>query len=156
MRRRLFGLTRQDLLIITEAVIMAIPIEFWLRRLPLDALIARLGKVGRGHRSVRSPIDIERAARLVDALAMFYPLNPTCLKKSLVLFRILRKRGIAAELRLGVRKVQDRFAAHGWIECQGRVLLGGGMEHLYVTLPLASGAQGTVVLRTLLDDHSHP
>jgi hypothetical protein len=34
-----------------------------------------------------------------------------------------------------VRKVEDDFTSHAWIECDGRILLGGGVEHLYATLP---------------------
>jgi hypothetical protein len=64
-----------------------------------------------------------------------YP-HATCLKRSLILLRLLRKRGIPAELRLGVRKVDDDFSAHAWIECAGRTLLDGGIAHLYSTLPL--------------------
>jgi hypothetical protein len=130
---RLFKLSYQDFIMAMEAAALVLPVEFALRRRgSLVTLVARFAGTDRG---VRETIDVGRAARLVDAVAACYP-NTTCLKKSLILLRLLRKRGIAAELRLGVRKVDDDFSAHAWIECAGRTLLDGGTAHLYATLPL--------------------
>ena len=118
-----------------EAAALVIPVELALRRqVSLAVLVARFAGTDRNNRK-RETIDVARAARLVDAVAACYP-NTTCLKKSLILLRLLRKRGIPAELRLGVRKVDDDFSAHAWIECAGRTLLDGGTAHLYSTLPL--------------------
>lgn len=118
-----------------EAAAFVIPVELALRRqVPLARLVAQFAGTDR-NRSGRGTIDVGRAARLVDAVTACYP-NTTCLKKSLILLRLLRKRGIPAELRLGVRKVDDHFSAHAWIECAGRTLLDGGTAYLYSTLPL--------------------
>ena len=118
-----------------EAAALVIPVELALRRqVSLATLVARFAGTHQNNRA-RETIDIGRAARLVEAVAACYP-NITCLKKSLILRRLLRKRGIPAELRLGVRKVDDDFSAHAWIECAGRTLLDGGTAHLYSTLPL--------------------
>jgi hypothetical protein len=131
---RLFRLSYQDFIMAAEAAAFVIPVELALRRrVPLAMLVARFAGTDRNRR--RETIDIGRAARLVDAVTACYP-NTTCLKKSLILLRLLRKRGVPAELRLGVRKVDDDFSAHAWIECAGRTLLDGGTAHLYSTLPL--------------------
>ena len=61
-----------------------------------------------------------------------------CLKQSLILFGILRRRDIPAELRIGVRRVGDKLNAHTWIEYDGHVLLDGGIANEYATLPLRS------------------
>jgi len=74
----------------------------------------------------------------VEATAAFYPLNPTCLKKSLILLRILARRGIRAELRLGVRKIHEEFSAHAWVVCDGSIVLGAGIADLFAPLPLMS------------------
>jgi Transglutaminase-like superfamily len=132
---RLFRLTYQDFVMAAEVAALVLPVELALRRTSLGALIARFGRTDRIRRGGREIVDVGRAARLVDAVAGCYP-NITCLKKSLILLRLLRKRGIAAELRLGVRKVDDDFTAHAWIEYSGRTLLDGGTAHLYSTLPL--------------------
>lgn len=45
-----------------------------------------------------------------------------CLKQSLVLWTLLRCQGISSELRIGVQRDTDKFAAHAWVEYQGVVL----------------------------------
>jgi len=44
----------------------------------------------------------------------------TCLRRSLVLQRMLGRRSIPAELRLGVRKEEGQLKAHAWLEYQGQ------------------------------------
>jgi len=51
----------------------------------------------------------------------------TCLPRSLTLWWILRRYGVKAELRLGVRNAGERFAAHAWVVCHGTVI--GEAEH---------------------------
>ena len=132
---RLLTLSSRDFVMAAEAAALVLPVEIALRRrVSLDTLLARFartGRIGGGEDS----IDVGRAARLVEAVTACYP-AATCLKKSLILFRLLRRRGIPAELRLGVRTVDGTFSAHAWIECEGRTLLDGGMAHLYSSLPL--------------------
>jgi uncharacterized membrane protein YpjA len=45
-----------------------------------------------------------------------------CLKQSLVLWTLLRSQGITTELRIGVQRESEKFAAHAWVEYQGMVL----------------------------------
>jgi Transglutaminase-like superfamily len=45
-----------------------------------------------------------------------------CLKQSLVLWTVLRSQGIVSELRIGVQRESDKFAAHAWVEYQGTIL----------------------------------
>lgn len=63
---------------------------------------------------------IEETAHRVSLAAAFYPRRALCLEQSLTLFTLLRRRGIAAEFRLGV---QPRpFYAHAWVEANGRAI----------------------------------
>jgi hypothetical protein len=69
--------------------------------------------------------EVERgraAARLVDAAARRGVYRATCLPRSLVLWCLLRRRGIDADLRIGVRKEAGEFQAHAWVEYRGAVL----------------------------------
>jgi transglutaminase-like putative cysteine protease len=60
---------------------------------------------------------IDAIARAVAAAGAFYPGRALCLEQSLVLYWCLRRRGVEAELRIGV---QPRpFAAHAWVEYRG-------------------------------------
>jgi len=60
---------------------------------------------------------IDHAARNVALSAAFFPCRVRCLEQSLALFVLLRRRGVNAELRLGVQPY--RFRAHAWVECDG-------------------------------------
>ena len=73
---------------------------------------------------VSEPHDADRiiaeTTRRVSLAAAFYPRRALCLEQSLTLFVLLRRRGVAAELRLGV---QPRpFYAHAWVEAGGRAI----------------------------------
>jgi len=61
-------------------------------------------------------------ARMVTATARHLFIATNCLDQSLVLWWLLRRRGIAAELRFGARKEAGPFDAHSWVELDGRVL----------------------------------
>ena len=43
----------------------------------------------------------------------------TCLTRSLLLGCLLRRRGVASKLRIGVRLIQGTLNAHAWVECDG-------------------------------------
>ncbi len=61
-------------------------------------------------------------ALAVSRAAAHHLLPMTCLPRSLALQRMLRSRGVAAELRIGVRKepvAGGGIAAHAWIEVDG-------------------------------------
>lgn len=63
---------------------------------------------------------IAETTRRVSIAAAFYPRRALCLEQSLTLFVLLRRRGVHAELRLGV---QPRpFYAHAWVEAGGRAI----------------------------------
>lgn len=67
-------------------------------------------------------ISIERL-RLASARVQRYsPVPGNCLSRSLVLWWQLRRRGLTPGLRLGVSLAGGTFAAHAWVELNGRVL----------------------------------
>lgn len=60
------------------------------------------------------------AVRRVANAAVFYPRRALCLEQSVVLFYVLRRRGVPAELKVGVQPFP--FVAHAWVEHEGRPL----------------------------------
>ena len=58
-------------------------------------------------------------ARMVGIAARHGFGRVTCLPRSLTLWRLLRNQGIAAELRIGVRREAGRMDAHAWVEHGG-------------------------------------
>ncbi|WP_254568520.1 lasso peptide biosynthesis B2 protein [Oscillatoria sp. HE19RPO] len=65
---------------------------------------------------------IIKTTRMVQLAARYCQPWANCLKKSLVLWGLLRHQGIESELRIGVKKKSGNFAAHAWVEWQGFVL----------------------------------
>lgn len=73
---------------------------------------------GRQDCPITDPIEAERVNHRVRMAAVFYPGRALCLEQSLALFILLRRRGIGAELRLGVQPYP--FNAHAWVELNGQ------------------------------------
>jgi hypothetical protein len=66
-----------------------------------------------------------RGARAVESVLRLLPTDSRCLVTSLVLIAVLARRGGAASLVIGVVP-EPRFAAHAWVELNGRPLLKPG------------------------------
>jgi hypothetical protein len=62
------------------------------------------------------------AAKLVAIAAGRGPVRATCLRRSLVLWWLLRRDGIETVLRVGVNRDSGSLEAHAWVEFQGRPL----------------------------------
>lgn len=72
----------------------------------------------------------ERLAYIVGRVLALMPTDRRCLIHSLVLVRLLSRRGIEARLVIGASTDQG-FAAHAWVECEGeQVLPAGGHDKL--------------------------
>ncbi len=83
------------------------------RMLRLPPVSAR-GNAGPGPDEIRDHVAaIERAGRYIP--------GGTCLTQSLALARILRRRGVAAYVRIGV-KTAGALEAHAWVEADGEAL----------------------------------
>jgi hypothetical protein len=63
---------------------------------------------------------VRGAARSVAMAAALYPGRARCLEQSLVLYYLLRRRGVAVRYRQGV--MPHPFQAHAWIEYDGEVI----------------------------------
>lgn len=117
--------------------------------LPLVSLLLRLSGYVRTRRLVEclSPIitprtadaaelqSAERLARLAGITGRRGAVAATCLRQSLLVYFLLRRRGFGPELKLGVRKQNGRFDAHAWVELQGRPLAQDRLDHVELIGP---------------------
>jgi hypothetical protein len=90
-----------------------------------QAALARLAPVGAPPPEGDEVVVLRQArmvARMVEAAARHGPYRASCLPRSLTLWWLLRRRGINADLRIGVRKEAGRFEAHAWVTLGGLVL----------------------------------
>ncbi len=60
-----------------------------------------------------------RLGRLARMAGRYVPTNGSCLRQSLLVWWLLRRKGMPAELRIGVR-TQEGFTAHAWVEVDGQ------------------------------------
>jgi transglutaminase superfamily protein len=65
---------------------------------------------------------VQVTCRMVRAAVRYSPAQFTCLEESLTLWYLLRKQGVPACLRIGVRKENEKFEAHAWVEDGGKAL----------------------------------
>ena len=65
------------------------------------------------------PGRVDVTVRMVRAAVRHSVGLPTCLEESLALWWMLSRQGIASELRIGVRKHDEKFEAHAWVERKG-------------------------------------
>lgn len=94
-----------------------------LRTLGLRRSVALARRLARRQRFEKTgwdrPLVLETARRVATAAA-FYPGRAQCLEQSLALFVLLRRRGIAADLKIGVKPFP--FTAHAWVEHEGHAV----------------------------------
>lgn len=87
--------------------------------------LARIaGRSSRSDRPEPTAVDVATVAALVERAATKGLLRANCLERSLVLWFLLRRKGIETDLRVGVRKASETQPAmfHAWIEHEGRVI----------------------------------
>jgi hypothetical protein len=97
-----------------------------LRTLGLRRVLATLERrlpAARGAEGADADFLALRTARLVAVAARLA--GGTCLARSIVLVTLLKRRGIPAELRIGVRKGEHGLEAHAWVEAGGAILNDG-------------------------------
>jgi len=115
-----------DYLTATEVLALAVWVEIAIRVMPFSRVLERMTPAS-------SPVADEAAVADAAAVANEYrrllrfvtvaydvlPLPATCLRRSLVLYALLERRGVSSRLRFGVAKRGPALAAHAWVECDG-------------------------------------
>src|SRR5438874_4069997 len=73
---------------------------------------------------------VSLTAHMVNAADRHGLVHPSCLVKSLTLWWLLARQGISSHLRIGIRKKEEKFEAHAWVERDG-IALNEPDEHHY-------------------------
>jgi len=80
-----------------------------------------------------------QVTRAIDRIGRGLLGDSACLTQALVALILFRRRGLPAELRMGVKKDDNgTLQAHAWLETQGAVVLGGTDVSLACYAPLQS------------------
>lgn len=86
----------------------------------LERLVTSRGRLGQTRPGV--PEQADRIGLAVARAERCQPWRVRCLGRSLTLQLLLDRRGIASDLRFGVRKEGAGLLAHSWVEHEGRPL----------------------------------
>ena len=84
--------------------------------------VPRRGGVGRLAVTCGEFSEAAAIARIVRLAATYGPYRANCLPRAVVLWTLLRRRGLAPDIRIGVRRTGERLDAHAWVEIDGRPL----------------------------------
>ena len=106
--------------------------RWWMRRDLPDTVAAARRKVSPDDAPTHIPTAAAlRLGRIVERVLGRLPFDSRCFVRSLVLIRLLNRRGVDAALVIGVATT-PRFVAHAWVELDGIALLpaGSGFERL--------------------------
>lgn len=90
-------------------------VHWRLRRAPLPSVVKSFGGDDGGD---RPKVEARRLSRIVHGTLHVGPLRPRCLINALVLFRLLRAQGDAAELVIGLPSEPREKDAHAWVELE--------------------------------------
>ena len=138
--RRAFELSASDWYLILQAAFWFAVVELGLRGFQFRALVDFLHQKRQLDQRAfsRQPSSAQRAAYCVELVSRLHPLHPTCLKKALVLYALLTRRGFDVRLLIGAAKKSTEKASeldcHAWLEHQGQVILGGQGTERYAAL----------------------
>lgn len=111
-----------------EIIDSYVRVRVWLLRMDLPAVVAATRAVGQ---PVPAEVELRQQAigyrlgHVVGRTLSKLPADSRCLVRSLVLSRLLARRGIPATFVIGV-KLEPEFEAHAWVESGGTPLLPPG------------------------------
>ncbi len=136
--RKLFRRPRGERRLLLQVFMLVIGMRLGLDWLPFRHVRALVTFAGRPSRPPGSGPSIERVAAAVTIVSRYVP-RATCLTQALAAELLLRRAGYPVYLRLGAARGPDeRFEAHAWVECDGRVVIGGAIER-YSPFPRLDG-----------------
>jgi len=108
--------------VLVQAWGLFVVVDLLLRLVSFNRLLLLTQFGGHAEPSDEPPASLDRLVWLVDVAARYAPVRPTCLTRALVLCRILGRRGLVPELRIGVAHRDGGLAAHAWVERNGQPL----------------------------------
>jgi len=139
--RRFCRLSGFDRRLVLEAAVVLGVIRLALCAMSLRTTRRFLGRLVRAsdmwqkgdHQALPEPI-----VRAVKRAREYIP-GATCLVQALAVEMLLERRGCPARVHIGMARTKEQFAAHAWVESQGKTVLGGGTDVPYTPLPAFDG-----------------
>ncbi len=129
--RAALTLSLPDWAVFLQAWTMLLIVDLGLRLLPFPRVqkLAAFGRRANDAKAADAALELRRLDALVDITARNHLYAMTCLRQALTLQWLLARRGIAADLRIGVRREGRALEAHAWVECAGQVEARGVQDY---------------------------
>jgi hypothetical protein len=138
--RKFLALSAMERRLLVEATLLVAVIQLGLGRLPFTMLRRVVTRVrGNGRRPVVGPrVFADQVVWAVTAASHRVPGPTTCLSRALAVQVLLARGGYPSRLHVGVvRGKQGEVDGHAWVECEGRILIGGSASEIGEFTPLA-------------------
>jgi len=116
----------QDQILVVKATFLLILIRLGLKFLDLKTLQKQLEKIPQpSQNSNRQALSIYKIIWSITTASSYMP-KVKCLARALAAKALLSQQGYPAIIKIGVAKDQQQaFIAHAWVECKGRIVIGG-------------------------------
>ncbi|MEO1671802.1 MAG: lasso peptide biosynthesis B2 protein [Cyanobacteria bacterium J06631_2] len=122
--QRFMGFSLLDKAIVTKATVLLIFIRLGLKFVSLKTLRQQLAKVSL-FSAPDKPLSVYKIIWSITTASSYMP-QVKCLARGLAAQTLLQQQGYTPILRIGVTKgANQMFAAHAWVECKGKVVMGG-------------------------------
>ena len=122
--------SKSDRALLTQAMLLLPVVATSLKTVGLRRTQSWLEKeafASTGSATEQTRANVRRAAQMVATACRQYPFRSDCLPRTIVLWSLLRHRGIDGNVRIGVRSdTQGEFQAHAWLEWNGEVINDAG------------------------------
>jgi hypothetical protein len=123
-----------------EAAVMLIVARLAVRFIPPARIFAWVNRPPRHIRRFAAE-EISWISWAVESLAARPWTRALCLPRALAAQAMLRRRGIAGRLCLGVRRTAEQLDAHAWVEIGGNTVVGGDAADRFTRIAEFGGAR---------------
>jgi hypothetical protein len=136
--RRFLALAPDERRILIKATFWVAVVKLGLGRVPFATLRRLVTGGGRSARLASDRPIPHQIAWAVTVASRYVPGPTTCLSRALTVQGMLARLGYPSRLHVGViRGKQGDVEGHAWVECEGRILVGGTPSEIRQFTPLA-------------------
>ncbi len=144
---KLLSLTFSEVCFLVEAAATVVGFDLAFRLFSSKTCLALFGR-NQSSQGGRQNVNLQRMAWLVDVADRYAPGKSSCLRQTAALAWLLRRRGVATRVRIGVARDEGKFTAHSWLESGEGELFGLSDTDKYAPLssptlpePLEAGSE---------------
>ncbi len=130
---KLRSLSFSEVWFLVEAASVVVGFDLALRLFSSKTCLAVFESKGGSHQR-REGVDLQRMVWLVEVADRYAPGRSSCLRQAAALAWLLRRRGIATSVRIGVAREDGNILAHSWLQSGEGELFGLSDTDKYVPL----------------------